>query len=512
MAEQQPALLGFDTQLPNMARMYDYALGGKDNFAADREAVQELFSLSPENRHVPLANRRFLSRAVRFAVLQGVRQFLDLGTGLPSQGHVHEIVAETGSDAHVVYVDYDPVVVAHARALLRGSGQVAVVQADIRDPQGIPTDPAVTASIDFPQPVAVLFVSVLHGIPDQDDPAGIVGAFARHLAPGSYMILSHLTSEGHPPELVAQKEKVFARSSAPMSYRSRAEIMAMFDGFDLVEPGLTAVTRWRGIRSTPTWTPRASGGSAESARRRHRLNPARTTRTGSRCSRSSSQGQACIKKCLNPRFVLPTPAIPCCARPCAKTQNHIYAFNEQAPHRSYKRADRAECALVAICRSYGARLMCVESPVAVWVRCLGLLATVAPAGHVTADDADQRPRSREGNLSGASCRSLLTPVGGIDRPGRLRHRVAGPRPGWRRLRAGRSGRSPAQCTKLPGRTISPGLADRSAGPSPRWQPPPAPGDHPQTRPAHPAHLPSPQTPTRARARRELLAEDTRTGE
>ena len=246
MAEQQSAPLGIDTQFPNMARMYDYALGGKDNFAADRGAVEKLFSLSPENRHVPLANRRFLGRAVRFAVLQGVRQFLDLGTGLPSQGHVHEIVGETGSGAHVVYVDYDPVVVCHARALLMGSGQVAVVQADIRDPEGILTDPAVTASIDFSQPVAVLFVSVLHGIPDRDDPAGIVGAFARHLAPGSYMILSHLTSEGHPPELVAQKEKVFARSSAPMSYRSRAEIMAMFDGFDLVEPGLTAVTRWRG--------------------------------------------------------------------------------------------------------------------------------------------------------------------------------------------------------------------------------------------------------------------------
>jgi S-adenosyl methyltransferase len=246
VAEQQSAPQSFDTQLPNMARMYDYALGGKDNFAADRAAVEELFSLSPENRHVPRANRRFLRRAVQFVVSQGVRQFLDLGTGLPSQGHIHEIVGETDSDAHVVYVDYDPVVASHARALLMGSDHVTVVQADIRDPEGILTDPAVTASIDFSRPVAVLFVSVLHGIPDRDDPAGIVRAFARRTAPDSYMILSHLTSEGHPPELVAQKEKVFARSSAPMSYRSRAEIMAMFDGFDLVEPGLTAVTRWRG--------------------------------------------------------------------------------------------------------------------------------------------------------------------------------------------------------------------------------------------------------------------------
>ncbi len=246
MAEQQSAPPGIDTRIPNMARMYDYALGGKDNFAADREAVEKLFSFSPENRYVPLANRRFLGRAVRFAAAQGVRQFLDLGTGLPSQGHVHEIVAQINPDAHVVYVDYDPVVVNHAKALLMDSDSVTAVEADIRDPEGILAHPDVTALIDFSQPVAVLFVAVLHGIPDRDDPAGIVRAFAGRLTHGSYVILSHLTSEGHPPELVAQKEEVFARSTAPVSYRSRAEILRMFDGFTLVEPGLTAVTQWRG--------------------------------------------------------------------------------------------------------------------------------------------------------------------------------------------------------------------------------------------------------------------------
>jgi hypothetical protein len=246
VAGQESAPPGIDTRIPNMARMYDYALGGKDNFAADRAAVEKLFSFSPENRDVPRANRRFLGRAVRFAAAQGVSQFLDLGTGLPSQGHVHEVVAEINPDAHVVYVDYDPVVVNHARALLLDSDSVTAVQADIRDPDSILTHPDVTGLIDFSRPVAVLFVAVLHGIPDRDDPAGIARAFAGRLSPGSYLILSHLTSEGHSPELVAQKEEVFARSTAPVLYRSRAEILRMFNGFSLVEPGLTAVTRWRG--------------------------------------------------------------------------------------------------------------------------------------------------------------------------------------------------------------------------------------------------------------------------
>jgi len=208
--------------------------------------VERLFSLAPENKDVPRASRRFLGRAVRYSAAAGIRQFLDLGTGLPSQGHVHEVVAETDPDAHVVYVDCDPVVVSHARALLLDSDNVTVVQADVRDPQGILAHPDVIRLIDWSHPVAVLFLAVLHGIPDADDPAGLVGTFAGYMAPGSYLILSHLSSDGHPPEVVEQKEEVFARSSVPVSYRSRAEIMRMFGGFGLVEPGLTAVTRWRG--------------------------------------------------------------------------------------------------------------------------------------------------------------------------------------------------------------------------------------------------------------------------
>jgi S-adenosyl methyltransferase len=246
VSEQESELQGLDIGKPNMARMYDYALGGKDNFAADRAAVEKLFSFAPENKDVPRANRRFLGRAVRFAAAAGIRQFLDLGTGLPSQGHVHQVVAETDPDAHVVYVDYDSAVVNHARALLADSDFVTVIKADIRDPGGIMAHADVARLIDWSQPVAVLFLAVLHGIPDGDDPAGVVGAFAGPMAAGSCLILSHLSSEGHPPEQVAQKEEIFAQSNAPVRYRSRVEIERMFDGFELVEPGLTTVTRWRG--------------------------------------------------------------------------------------------------------------------------------------------------------------------------------------------------------------------------------------------------------------------------
>jgi SAM-dependent methyltransferase len=246
MAEDEQAPPGIDIHRPNMARMYDYALGGKDNFASDREAVQNLFRLAPENAHVPKANRQFLGKAVRFAAEQGIEQFLDLGAGLPSQGSTHEVARLVRPGARVVYVDSDPVVLAHARALLVGNDVgLAVIGEDIRDTGRILAHQDTQRLIDFSQPVAVLFVAVLHGIPDLDDPAGIVEKYVRRLAPGSYVILSHLTREGHPADIVAKKEEVFAKSATPMAYRSRDQILRFFDGLDLVEPGLTTVTRWR---------------------------------------------------------------------------------------------------------------------------------------------------------------------------------------------------------------------------------------------------------------------------
>ena len=246
MAEEEQAPPGVDTRIPNMARMYDYALGGKDNFASDREAVQNLFQLAPENVYVPRANRKFLGKAARFAAEQGIRQFVDLGAGLPSQGCTHEVARQVQPDARVVYVDSDPVVLAHARALLAGhDAGIAIVGEDIRNTERILDNPDLQRLIDFSQPVAVLFVAILHGIPDADGPAEIVAEWVRRLVPGSYVILSHLTREGHPAEIVQKKEEIFARSSTPMAYRGRDDILRLFGGLELVEPGLTTVTRWR---------------------------------------------------------------------------------------------------------------------------------------------------------------------------------------------------------------------------------------------------------------------------
>jgi len=246
MAEDEQAPPDIDIRTPNMARMYDYALGGKDNFAADREAVQNLFRLAPENAYVPKANRQFLRTAVRFVAEQGIRQFIDLGAGLPSQGSTHEVARLVQPGAKVVYVDSDPVVLAHARALLAGNDAgLTVIAEDIRDTGKILDHPDTQRLIDFSQPAAVLFLAVLHGIPDADDPAGIVTDFVRRLAPGSYVILSHLTREGHPADIVAKKEEIWAKSATPMAYRSREEILRYFDGLDLVEPGLVTATRWR---------------------------------------------------------------------------------------------------------------------------------------------------------------------------------------------------------------------------------------------------------------------------
>ena len=203
--------------------------------------------MSPENRDVPRANRRFLDRAVRFVTDQGIRQFLDLGAGFPSQGNVHEVAEQARADAHVVYVDNDPVVVNHARVLLATDhSTTAVVQSDFRDTGKVFADPDVGRLIDFSQPAAILLVSVLHGIPEKDDPWGIVRSYASRMVPGSYLIVSHLTRDGHPADVVKRKEEVFAESDTPFVYRSRGDILRFFDGFELAEPGLTPVTSWRG--------------------------------------------------------------------------------------------------------------------------------------------------------------------------------------------------------------------------------------------------------------------------
>src|SRR6266496_4393011 len=251
---------GVDTSIPNVARMYDYFLGGKDNFAADREAAEKIIALAPGVPAAARRNRAFLGRAVRFLRGEGIRQFLDIGTGLPTRSNVHEIAQGMGPQTRVVYVDNDPVVVSHGKALVAGSDTVCILQADLRRPDEIVSAPEVRSHIDFSQPVAVLLLAVLHFIPDSAGPAAIVARFRDAMAPGSYLALSHgsvdtLAPSPTPTPTLAQAQTqnhavtsgkaVYDRASASVFPRSREQILAFFDGFDLVEPGLVPLAQWR---------------------------------------------------------------------------------------------------------------------------------------------------------------------------------------------------------------------------------------------------------------------------
>jgi hypothetical protein len=251
----QPLPTGVDPTIPNVARMYDYALGGKDNFAVDREIMEQLFAVVPYGPRPALENRAFLGRAVRFLANAGIRQFLDIGSGLPTVGNVHEVAHSIAPDARVVYVDYDPVAVAHSWALLSRTDKATAIQADMRRPDDILTHPEVTSLIDFNEPVAVLLLAMLHLLPDDQDPAGIVARFRAAMAPGSYLVLSHITSHEQPPEVVANLRKVFEQAREPMVPRSREEILGFLEGLELVDPGLVKVPDWRPDQAGPPRQP-----------------------------------------------------------------------------------------------------------------------------------------------------------------------------------------------------------------------------------------------------------------
>jgi hypothetical protein len=235
------------TNRPTPARMYDYYLGGKDNFAVDREAAEQVLIAAPEVRILATENRAFLGRAVRFLAAEaGIRQFVDVGTGLPTQGNVHEIAQAVDPAARVVYVDNDPIVRVHAKALLPSDGTTAVIEADMRDPEPILRHPDLHRLIRFDEPVAVLFMSVLHFIADEHDPYGIVTAFRDATVPGSYLALSHITSpEQNTGAAEAAADVYKARATSPAILRSAKEIQALFDGYDLVDPGLVYLPQWR---------------------------------------------------------------------------------------------------------------------------------------------------------------------------------------------------------------------------------------------------------------------------
>jgi SAM-dependent methyltransferase len=234
-----------DIDRPSAARMYDYFLGGSHNFAVDRAAAQEMIAAIPESPLIAQANRAFLRRSVRFLVEAGVRQFLDIGSGIPTVGNVHEIAQAVAPQSTVAYVDVDPVAVGHSREILAGNDRAMAIQADIRDPDRILDHPDVLKLIDLGQPLALMIVGVLHFVRDEDRPAEIVARLRSALAPGSYLVLSHASVEGRTATEWDEANAVYRRTDSPLADRDRAEIARLFDGFVLVEPGVVWVPEWR---------------------------------------------------------------------------------------------------------------------------------------------------------------------------------------------------------------------------------------------------------------------------
>ncbi|EXG81681.1 Protein of unknown function (DUF574) [Cryptosporangium arvum DSM 44712] len=233
-----------DTSRPHVARMYDYYLGGKDNFQVDRDAVAAVEVAMPEVRQLALENRAFLRRAVRFMAQTGIRQFIDIGAGLPTVGNTHEIAQRAAPDAHVVYVDKDPIVLAHGRALLATDDRTTVVTADLREPRKVIEHPDVRELIDFDRPVGVMLIAMTHFLrTDEFDP--VIGALRDALAPGSHLAATHVTVDNHPPEAVDGVEAAYRATPTPIYFRREDEIAAVFAGFELVEPGLVTIDKWR---------------------------------------------------------------------------------------------------------------------------------------------------------------------------------------------------------------------------------------------------------------------------
>ncbi len=234
-------------EIPHPARIYNYFLGGKDHFPADREAAEKVLAFAPATPSAARANRAFLQRAVRYVAGEGITQFLDIGTGIPTAGNTHEVAQQVDPAVKVVYIDNDPIVLAHARALMAGPGHGAttVLQADLRDPAAILADPRVREAIDFGQPVALMLVAVLHFVDDEQDPYGLVRTLIDALAPGSYLILSHATGDFDPPEHSAAGKAAYQKAAAQVSPRSHPEVLRFFEGLDLLEPGVVAVPKWR---------------------------------------------------------------------------------------------------------------------------------------------------------------------------------------------------------------------------------------------------------------------------
>jgi S-adenosyl methyltransferase len=231
-----------DLDRPNAARMYDFYLGGSHNFVVDRKLASTVLDVWPDMPRAMQANRAFLRRTVRFLAGQGIRQFLDIGSGIPTVGNVHEIAQEVAPGARVVYVDTDPIAVTHSRALLDGDEQTVVVQADGKHAEALLTNPEVTGHLDLTRPVGLLMVALLHFVPDEEDPRAIIGRYAAGLPAGSWFVMSHGSTEGFDGD---RMEELYRRTPTPVTVRGKAQLATMLADVELVEPGIVFLPTWR---------------------------------------------------------------------------------------------------------------------------------------------------------------------------------------------------------------------------------------------------------------------------
>ncbi len=259
---------GGEAKPATAARIYDYYLGGTHNFPADREAAEAMLRVFPVGPKLARTNRAFLRRAVRYLAESGVRQFLDIGSGIPSEGNVHEVVQQVAPDARVVYVDIDPVAVAESLEILEGNELATAIRGDLREPQAILSHPQVTALLDFTQPVGLLLAAVLHFVPEDDEAYDAVGQLRAALAPGSYVVASHATTDDvvhDQDDLNVAHDTYQQQTVTPLGLRSRSQFERFFTGLDLVEPGLVWLPLWRPAPDDPQYftdDPKRSSGLA----------------------------------------------------------------------------------------------------------------------------------------------------------------------------------------------------------------------------------------------------------
>ncbi|MFI9384777.1 SAM-dependent methyltransferase [Kutzneria sp. NPDC052558] len=244
MSEADWAPKNIDVETASAARLYDFFLGGSYNFEVDRELGRQVAAVAPAAFDLARLNRAFLRRAVRYLVEQGIDQFLDIGSGIPTAGNVHEIAQRANPDARVVYVDNEPVAVAHSELLLEGNPNAGVIEADLRDPDSILRHEKTRRLLDFRRPIGLLTVAVYHFIPDADDPRTLAATYRDALPSGSYLALSHGTEDSM-GETIRQIMALYKNSQNPITTRTRSEMTALFEGFDLVEPGVVFAPQWR---------------------------------------------------------------------------------------------------------------------------------------------------------------------------------------------------------------------------------------------------------------------------